>query len=134
MCQVLIEGQPKNYAKLVTNRPDAISFNMANCEREGTVAFSADGDLTSGITQEMPGKFISKFRQGKDATINVPFGPLAPLIRSANLTRIDMLSIDVEGAELMVLNTMDWSLLVHVVVIEMDGFDKAKDDKSANSS
>ena len=39
-----------------------------------------------------------------------------------------LLSLDVEGAELIVLNSMDWSIQVHVWMIELDGTNPAKDD------
>ena len=125
---MLIEGQPNNYAKLVKNRPNVISFNRAICEEEGTVTFSSDGDLTSGIQNQMADGFIAKFRNKKYAPgVEVPCGPISSLLHQANVTSIELFSVDVEGSELFVLNTMDWSIPVFVLVIEMDGFDIEKD-------
>ena len=41
-------------------------------------------------------------------------------MREAGVASIDLFSLDVEGAELTVLQSMDWSIPVHVFLIEMD--------------
>jgi hypothetical protein len=40
------------------------------------------------------------------------------IIRQSGLQHIDFWSLDVEGAELIVLQTMDWSIPVHYILVE----------------
>jgi FkbM family methyltransferase len=46
----------------------------------------------------------------KNVIFTVPCGPMGRYLRLAGMKRIDFLSVDVEGAELVVLNSMDWSI------------------------
>ena len=41
---------------------------------------------------------------------------------------LDFFSLDVEGGELFVLQTMDWDIPVGVWLVELDGSDPAKDE------
>jgi hypothetical protein len=44
---------------------------------------------------------------------------LKNILRNVGATRIDLFSLDVEGSELKVLQTMDWDIPVHVWLVEM---------------
>jgi len=50
-------------------------------------------------------------------------------LRAVGVDHVDLFSIDVEGSELVVLETMDWSIPVHVVIIELAERDPEKDEK-----
>ena len=50
--------------------------------------------------------------------VTVPSAPLGALLRRAGLEKVDLFFLDVEGAELQVLRTMDWTLPVRVWCIE----------------
>lgn len=54
------------------------------------------------------------------------------LLHKSNLKYIDVLSIDVEGGELQVLETMDWNIPVYLIVIELDNENHEKDEKCRN--
>ena len=50
------------------------------------------------------------------------------MIKANGYSHIDFLSLDVEGAELSVLMTHDWTIPIHVLVIEMNkDVDKIRD-------
>ena len=51
------------------------------------------------------------------------------ILSNANIKYIDLLSIDVEGGEQVVLETLDFSIPIYVVVIELDGHSQTKDNK-----
>eukprot|EP00756_Hemistasia_phaeocysticola_P047784 Hpha_TRINITY_DN22247_c0_g1::TRINITY_DN22247_c0_g1_i1::g.167070::m.167070 len=52
--------------------------------------------------------------------VRTPCQPIGSLIRQAGHTHVDLFSLDVEGAELEVLKTMDWTIPVRVFLIEMN--------------
>ena len=53
---------------------------------------------------------------------------LGDVIKANSYTHIDLLSLDVEGAELSVLQTHDWTIPIHVIVVEMtNNVDKIRD-------
>eukprot|EP00406_Dinophysis_acuminata_P027817 CAMPEP_0179341782 /NCGR_PEP_ID=MMETSP0797-20121207/70036_1 /TAXON_ID=47934 /ORGANISM="Dinophysis acuminata, Strain DAEP01" /LENGTH=148 /DNA_ID=CAMNT_0021055911 /DNA_START=19 /DNA_END=462 /DNA_ORIENTATION=- len=68
-------------------------------------------------------------RWNRDApNFTVPCRPLGSMLAEAGVTYVDFFSLDVEGGELAVLQTMDWGVPVCVWVIESDGRNKSKDD------
>ena len=68
----------------------------------------------------MPASLKSRFRiGGPNSTFPVPCGPLAEWFRVLRVSHIDYWSLDVEGAESLVLSTVDWSeITVGVLVSE----------------
>ena len=60
-------------------------------------------------------------------TFSVPCGPLQDWLTLLRFEAIDFFSLDVEGAELLVLETMDWTIPVRVFMIELDDSNPTKD-------
>lgn len=116
---LLIEGSPGNFAKLQTNRPGAVSLGTAICAEHGTAQFTKRAGVTSGIASLMPNSLRKRFRIRSDAnsTEPVPCGPLGDWLALLRVPHIDYFSLDVEGAELVVLRTIDWSRLTVGVLI-----------------
>ncbi|KAG7165405.1 uncharacterized protein LOC121870557 [Homarus americanus] len=60
--------------------------------------------------------------------------PLITYLRALNVTKVDLLSLDVEGAERMILDTVPWdSLDISVLLVEHHGDVKGKDLKFIKS-
>jgi hypothetical protein len=58
----------------------------------------------------------------------VPCGNLSHFLALAGVGFVDLLSVDVEGSELAVLETLDFAATpVHVVLLELTGRDPSKD-------
>ena len=55
----------------------------------------------------------------------VPFKPLSDIVREEKVTKIDFLNIDVEGRDLEVLRSYDWSIKPQAIAIEDEHFDPA---------
>lgn len=54
--------------------------------------------------------------------------PLSSVLQNFGITCIDFVSLEVEGAELQVLQTLDFNAVhISVIVVEMDGHDPQKD-------
>ena len=99
--QPLCTGVSKNYSRLQMEKGAFLS--------------------TYGEVNEMDSLHL-KFHQriGRYQQDFVPSAPLGQLLRMAGLASIDLFSLDVEGSELKVLNTHDWSLPVRVWCIEVN--------------
>lgn len=62
-----------------------------------------------------------KEKYNKDATsVEVCCERMGILLNTLGIPYINLLSIDVEGAEQMVLDTMDWTIAVEVMIVETD--------------
>jgi FkbM family methyltransferase len=117
---LLIEPSPIQFKDLMkgplcrNNNHQITCINQAAC-REGETSVQLNG---FGMT----GKVI-EFPQEQQSNTNNDFysikcSPIGKLIREAGLTRIDLFSIDVEGNELTILESHDWSIPTYVILIE----------------
>lgn len=132
---VLVEPSPEMYAGLKQNRPDDICVNLAVCSHEQTVHFVSNGDAAvGGIYEFMPPSFRKQWHPSvtaKDVARlpAVACQPLSSVLHKFNVHHIDFFSLDVEGAELEVLQTFPFeSTSLGVVVIEADGHNELKDN------
>ena len=99
-----------------------IIVGEAVCSGEGTVTYvGPPGVGTAGALEHMDEEYLARwqgrFKEAKRYT--VPCKPIGAMIRAAGVGHVDFFSLDVEGAELTVLSTMDWSITVGVWIIEM---------------
>jgi len=111
---VLIELSPDEFAKLEQNRPNEIArVNAAVCADEGVMHYNNGLGAVNGIWEFTTEEYRSKFWN------NVTIDELQQ-IRCTTMRKIladnvgdnfffDFYSLDVEGAELMVLNSIDFS-------------------------
>lgn len=130
---LLIEGNPANFARTKANRPSPHNrvINMAVCNQAGPgyVNFSAAASAMSGDESAMSESFKRQHHREKRVReqVRVPCSPLSAMMADAGLrTGAAFLSLDVEGAEAKVLETVDPSVF-EVVLVELDGHDTAKD-------
>ena len=114
----MIEGQSTSYDAAIRNRPRAVKLSFSpTCVNEGDVAKFYDYPLSNN---GMVGH--AKSYEGKDAITYVPCGPLTPVLLDVFGPGgdISFLSLDVEGAELLVLDTIDFDLIsIDVVMVEI---------------
>ena len=89
------------------------------CEREG----AAEGGDASAVWAPLSRKHNSTAAPQERATCE----PLRSLLRASHIRQIDFFSLDVDGAELSALRTMDWHVPIGVMVIEMDKRNATKD-------
>jgi FkbM family methyltransferase len=114
---ILIEPEPNQYKRLLTNRPNCKNFNYAVSEVDGTVLFYTrnGGDSGGGIKDT----HIETNLYGKEHEIPVQSKPFRAILAEAGKpNRIDLLVVDVEGGEYGVLKTFDWSIPTFVVLVE----------------
>ncbi len=84
--------------------------------------------LTSGVVElnyvtnepGVSGKNQSKMVQTADKKIKVWQMTLTEIVKENNVTKIDLLDIDIEGTEMEVLRGYDWSVMPRLILIEED--------------
>jgi FkbM family methyltransferase len=114
---ILIE--PTNqYNELLHNRPNCYNFNYAISEIEGEVEFLGSGAL-GGMIHTMNDGHKYGWKLDETEPYKVKSMPISKVIKELNIERVDLFSIDVEGGELEVLTTFDWTIPVYIILIEM---------------
>jgi FkbM family methyltransferase len=126
---VLIEPTCQ-FVDLQKNRPTCDLYNLAVSFKKETIKFLGT-DATAGAVESMSNSHRNSWLSNSQEYFVSAF-PFCDILSQSNLSYIDLLSIDVEGGELMVLETMDWSIPVYVIVIELDGSNPEKDEKCRN--
>ena len=143
---LLIEASPRNYERLkAETRRRVHKVHSAVCSHEQQargLEMSGVGSGPSLALKELddakPGRRSKSTARPTDPisnvtdTVKVPCQPLSSLMASAGLARgAHFLSLDVEGAEEMVLSTVDPAIF-SVVLIEMSGVNPGKDARTHN--
>lgn len=120
---VLIELSPKNFESLVQNRPNDIKVHAAVCNTKQTVHFVQNG-ATSGVWEFAPDSFRKYWWNGVDLKNTTPIQcePLRDILsKHSDIQYFDIFSLDVEGAELEVLQSIDFTKTgFGVILIEAD--------------
>jgi FkbM family methyltransferase len=115
-----------NYNKMILNRPKCINVNMAITDEEKEVEFIGTG-ADAGISEHM-GDYMKEACHKKSSKYMVKGMPFKTILQNADIKYIDLLTIDVEGGEQQVLETMDWNIPTYVICIELDGHKEEKDE------
>jgi len=124
---ILIEPTESQFKKMVSNRPNCICYNYAISYDESESTMIGD-HATAGLSSYMTDSF-KQSHHTHSTTFSVKSIPLSTILKKEDVKYIDFLSIDVEGAELVVLETFDFNLPTYVICIELDGHNKEKDEK-----
>jgi hypothetical protein len=126
MSGTLIEPTYK-FFYLINNRPKCKCYNVAINNTYGPVKFVGD-DATAGLVDTMHEKFKDIWH--KNSTEYYVNGePISSVLEKSNIKYIDFFSIDVEGGEEVVLNTMNFNIPIYVICIELDGHNIDKDER-----
>ena len=130
-----IEPIKSVYDKLIVNRPNDININCAVCNCDGETDFI----LNTGYTEMLSGiknnydyrhlsrlQFQNKQSNSKTNIIKVNTKKLETIFNENNITHVNYLSIDVEGAEFEVIKSINFDK----VFIDVIGFENNYNDNS----
>lgn len=124
---VLIEPISECIQPLIHNRKHSKIYNYAIHPTDSGVTFVGNSP-TAGILCEMSEHHKQQYYKENMHISDVPATTLSSILTHAEISYIDFLSIDVEGAELLVLTSIDWaSTEIYVICIELDGTNPEKD-------
>jgi FkbM family methyltransferase len=127
---ILIEGHPANQPRLrATRRKNVAIFTTGICgDNPGVLSFTQGGGAVGGTDEFSDPAFLRAWHADESARVQSACVPLQLILDATGLLEIDLFSLDVEGAELAVLETIDWGVTnIHVIVVELDGHNPAKD-------
>lgn len=112
---LLIEASPTNFAVMrQRSQRRAVMVHSSVCRHERTIPFSRWGGLMSARVDAMSPSFSKRAAKvqkadREDAIVNVSCKPLAALMDEAGFAHANYFSLDVEGAEDIVLEGSDLS-------------------------
>ena len=124
---VLIEPSLMNFVACRQNRPTSRVYNLAAVRDFGIQTLIGDSALAA-LQGSMPRGYKDFWRIGDDSGARVLGVPLSSIMRIERCPWVDILSIDVQGGELEVLQGMSWEIPVGCVCIELDGMDVSRDE------
>lgn len=106
---LLVEPIPQSYYRMVKLRPNAHHLGMApSCTSPSVVKFK-DHSFTNAVANE------------KGAKMKIHCGPLSHPLRQMSIRHIDFWSLDVEGSELGVLQTVAWDeVQIDIIIAESE--------------
>jgi FkbM family methyltransferase len=123
-----IEPIKKVFEKLVLNRPNNINLNCAICNNDGETEFLCNTGYTemlSGIKDNFDKRHLMRLQseniESKSTTeiIKVQTKKLETILHENNISHVNYLSIDVEGAEFEVIKSINFDK----VFIDVIGFE-----------
>ena len=132
---VNIEPIKNVFNKLVINRPNSINLNCAVCNNDGETEFICNTGYTemiSGIKNTFDSRhwqrlqFENNQMGSTTEMITVNTKKLETIFKENNITHINYLSIDVEGAEFDVIKSINFDK----VFIDVIGFENNYQDSS----
>ena len=128
---LLIEANPTNFNELAkAPRPHSRKVHSAVCATRGHARITTRGGTVSGQLEMLAEEHKRAWGfLNNGGSVQVPCQPLSALMRLAGLDELEgatFLSLDVEGAEELVLSTVRPSAF-RVIMVEMDGLNPAKD-------
>jgi FkbM family methyltransferase len=121
---ILVEAQPQSFRQVLRNRPSTLNIRVAACPAHSSVMFSGDavsfaragGNGTDGAVGILPVK-------DQRPPISVSCGPLGDYLSLLGVTRLDYFSLDVEGSEPDVIESLGTAegLSIGVFQVEVRG-------------
>jgi FkbM family methyltransferase len=140
----LIEASPQNFRQLnATHRSKhTVKVHAAACNGTGSITVAGGGGTVAGIVSDFSNSFAKKWSKahtdcgGMPCTSEVPCRPLPTIVAEAGFPHVNFLSLDVEGSEERVLQTVAWlhgfaleSFPFDVVMVEADHRNRGKDER-----
>lgn len=121
--RIIIEGDPKYRELMAKNSEDAFAVNSAICAEPQVVHYADSG----GIMEFMVDNYLERFYPAalaiqRDQWDSLPFAtkvscmPLLAILHHIKVKHVNWFLLDVEGAELTILRSIDFSKIIFDVV------------------
>ena len=124
----LVEPSPKRVLAIRSRRVKSQIFQLAISQDFGTATF-AGNSAVSGIVEMMSDKYIKKWNIEECENYDVLTIPMWAFQKALNRKYIDFLSIDVQGSEINILKSTDFSQPIGTIAIKLEGHQPDKDEE-----
>jgi FkbM family methyltransferase len=130
-----VEPIKEVFDKLLQNRPKCININCAVDKKNGTAEFIKNrgySEMISGLKAQFDRRHVARLNNeldshgGSSEVIHVETKTIESICKENNISTINYLSIDVEGAEFDVIKSINFE----TVFIDVIGFENNYDDNS----
>jgi len=125
---ICIEANPAVYGRLIKNRPNSTCLNVAVSDRDGEANFllnTGHTEMLSGLVTDYSKKHRKRIDRelakygGTSNILVIPSLKLETIISEQELSEIDLLMIDVEGAEYSILKAIDFTRVrINSILVE----------------
>ena len=122
---ILIEPQNKYFNELVKNRPKSKCYNFAITNKDDDYIEFIGNNGTGGTIHSMTDNFYNKYHK-TDQTYFVKNKKMYEIIKESKIEYIDIMSIDVEGGELELLMSIDFTFPIYCIIIEAHSDEQEK--------
>ena len=117
---ILIEANPDFHRSILSKKRHAYVLQacLSTQKRHRKLRMQPAG-IYGGLVDTMQRSHLKYIGAGKRDEITVNCFPLNAIMAAINVSRVDYLSLDVEGAELEILRTIEWTQLkIDVITVE----------------
>ena len=122
---ILIEPVKKFFIKLLQNRYYNICYNCAISTQKEDIEILVNGAV-SGIKKYMKDTFVQSWHR-RSPVKRVKTTTLSSILHNHKIKYVDFMSLDVEGGELDVLQTIDFQATpMYLICIELDAHNEKK--------
>tara|TARA_Y100000389_G_scaffold94455_1_gene91097 strand:+ start:991 stop:1788 length:798 start_codon:yes stop_codon:yes gene_type:complete len=129
---IMIEPTKEQYDRLVVNRPKCFNVNscISDSNKKVTMIISEKQPLVNSVSHSVSDNNYKQFNY--TSSMSVSTTTISEITNKYMSPYIDFMSIDVEGHELELLNSIDWNIEIYLICIELDEHNKDKDQKCRN--
>lgn len=131
---VYVEPGTAALAKLIQNLPDARAYQVAVSDADGFADFFESDQGSQHMLSSLIESETRRWSSYAFKAVQIETVTVETLLKRTGLDRIDFLSIDAEGSDLVIFRQFDLSALgVRLVCVEHNGRDMAEFDAHAAS-
>jgi len=125
-----VEASPTNFPKLEKYRRKATNVHAAICKEDfATFRYDSNRNAVGGISDTINEEHAKKFL-GNAKEERIKCVTFEKLFEEHGITHVDVMVLDVEGGELIAVETINFKKVqIDVFVIELDGRNLTKDEK-----
>lgn len=119
---ILIEPQTNMYERIAFYRPNCKAYNVAISDQEGPLTMLVNNNsnpiaaAVSSLETNIVPEFQHRFRLEQKIQVNT--AKFSDILKENSITKVDLLSLDVEGSEYDVLLTWNWDVPISVILME----------------
>lgn len=126
---ILVEAQPQSF-QIMMHAPRSVSrVHAAACEEGRNISMSHTANGIGVAMELTTPHYLARWRKyvSPSRTIQVRCRPLGDIVRAAGFSRIDFLSLDVQGAEELTLKTVD-PCIFSVIMTEAEATSRERNE------